>query len=276
MISLYFLLLVGLNKSRASPFIASPAFLYSFNRQSHRLVLNTHDVSKHHHVLSLSDNDVNNCIGDAGYFIQRASVKARSLDAQVLRGDSISADEYVAEQQSVGNEISKTDAIDQLMRDYDDNGNYVHNLPPHYEPETYFVAVYNGTKPDIIEASTKQKGLIGVVSAQLRRRSPLIAGPSSTKDDSTTVLPSVPIPCPHLYLANMKVDETMRRKGVGMALLSHAREYAKEWSEKMNEEEVPLALSVDNDNTGAIRLYEKFGFHYLEMNDIFRVMILRS
>jgi len=37
---------------------------------------------------------------------------------------------------------------------------------------------------------------------------------------------------------------------------------------------IPIILSVDNDNLPAIKLYEKFGFQYLETNDEFRVMIL--
>ena len=138
----------------------------------------------------------------------------------------------------------------------------------YYGPETYFTAIYNGTESDVIEACTRQNGVIGVASSQLRLRAHQIAEP--IEDDST-----IQIPCPHVYLANMKVDETMRRKGVGTALLSAAREHATEWSEKMNEE-VPLALSMDNENDGAIQLYEKFGFDYLETNDVFRVMVLQS
>ncbi|KAL7528080.1 hypothetical protein ACHAXR_003222, partial [Thalassiosira sp. AJA248-18] len=150
-----------------------------------------------------------------------------------------------------------------------------------YEPETYFVAVYNGTDGEgnsdhgLGAAFARQNEVVGVVSAQLRRRSPLIAGPSNGDDPSNSALPSVPIPCPHVYLANMRVDGNMRRKGVGMALLSSVREYANSWSKKMNEE-IPIVLSVDNDNSQAIGLYEKFGFDYLESNSVFCIMTLNG
>ena len=35
---------------------------------------------------------------------------------------------------------------------------------------------------------------------------------------------------------------------------------------------IPLVLSVDSDNIAALRLYEKFGFEYLEKNDVFCMM----
>ena len=35
---------------------------------------------------------------------------------------------------------------------------------------------------------------------------------------------------------------------------------------------LPIVLSVDTDNIAALRLYEKFGFEYLEQNDIFCMM----
>lgn len=41
------------------------------------------------------------------------------------------------------------------------------------------------------------------------------------------------------------------------------------------EERIPIVLSVDTDNIPAVRLYEKFGFEYLERNDVFCIMVLR-
>ena len=151
---------------------------------------------------------------------------------------------------------------------------------PQYEPEALFVATYNGTKHgdnaanrQLENAFARKNAIIGVVSAQLRRRSPLIAGPINAKDSSTAALPSVNLPSPHVYVANMRVDDRMQRKGVGMALLSSVMEYASSWSEQMNEK-IPIVLSVDNDNIGAIALYERVGFDYLEQNNVFRMMIL--
>ena len=195
--------------------------------------------------------------------------------------------------------ISEEEAIDILMENYDDDGNYRYTIPQ-YEPETYFVAVYNGTGTTGTAGNTAgnntatsdansvgkdeqreplfaiQYGIVGVVSAQLRHRAPLIAGPSS---DDATPLPSVSIPSPHVYVANMLVDDKMRRKGVGMALLSSVLQYTKSWSEKMNDDDdekipIPIVLSVDSDNVGAIKLYEQFGFDFLERNDVFCMMAL--
>ena len=38
---------------------------------------------------------------------------------------------------------------------------------------------------------------------------------------------------------------------------------------------IPIVLSVDTDNIPTVRLYEKFGFEYLERNDVFCMMVLR-
>ena len=212
------------------------------------------------------------------FFIETASTKARALDVKVFRGSTVSAKEYVLEQRQRGNEMTENEAIDALMKNYND-GEYIFN-PPHYEAEAYFVAVYNGATNNSIEenAFDRTNGVVGVVSAQLRRRSPLIAGPSSNDENEndsldSTALPSVPIPSPHIYVAYMRVDDKMRRRGVGIELLLAVKEYAKTWGEEMDEN-IPMVLSVDNDNVGAIRLYEMFGFEYLEKNDVFRVMIM--
>ena len=163
---------------------------------------------------------------------------------------------------------------------------------PRYEPETYFVAVYNGTtgtgtagntatldsegKDEQRETVAIQREIVGVVSAQLRHRAPLIAGPSS---DDATPLPSVSIPSPHVYVANMLVHDKMRRKGVGMALLSSVLQYTKSWNKKIMDDDdekipIPIVLSVDSDNVGAIKLYEQFGFDFLERNTVFCIMAL--
>ena len=86
--------------------------------------------------------------------------------------------------------------------------------------------------------------------------------------------PSVPLPTPHVYIANMKVDTKMQRRGIAMSLLCAVTEYTKSWCEEINENDIPMVLSVDNDNLPAINLYEKYGFTYLEQNDVFRMMIM--
>ena len=90
-----------------------------------------------------------------------------------------------------------------------------------------------------------------------------------------------------MYVANLKVDEGMRRRGVAAALLSSVISWNEERDKNSHDDDdgttktktktkTPLVLSVDNDNAGAIRLYERFGFGYLERNDHYCVMILSS
>jgi len=171
--------------------------------------------------------------------------------------------------------------------DDDDGSSNIIQKSRLYEPEIYFVAIFNGTKIDgnpeakdnelgNDDASPRENHIMGAVSSQLRHRAPLIAGPSSSSEgDSSTseALPSVPLPTPHVYAANMLVDVKMRRRGVGTALLSSVMEYANSWSDRM-EEKIPIVLSVDHDNTGARAMYERAGFEYLEQNSVFCMMVL--
>jgi GNAT superfamily N-acetyltransferase len=158
------------------------------------------------------------------------------------------------------------------MNDYDEDGSFKYsNITLEHEPETYSVAISHGSingddaqEGELWNVSAERNQIIGVVSAQLRRRSPLIASSSNE-----VALPSVPLPSPHVWVANMRVDDKMQRKGVGMALLSSVRDDAKHWIS----EKIPLVLSVDYDNVGARSLYEKVGFEYLERNNVFCIMI---
>ena len=84
---------------------------------------------------------------------------------------------------------------------------------------------------------------------------------------------SVMLPSPHVFVANMLVETIMRRKGVASDLLDAIRKYATDWSEHIGEK-VPLVLNVDNDNGGAIRLYEKAGFQYIGKKDDSGTMVL--
>jgi ribosomal protein S18 acetylase RimI-like enzyme len=217
-----------------------------------------------------------NGIETTDYVIEKVCTKARALDVKVFRGFSISAAEYILEQRCIGNEVSQTMAIDYLMKNYNENGQYMmenSDLLLQYEREDYFIAIYNGTDAVCGLSMARQNGLAGLVSAQLRRQPPLIVGPSQDGTPSILVLPSsVPIPSSHLYVANMRVGDNMQRRGIGMALLSCIRDYVN----TLGEENIPLVLSVDNDNIGAIRLYEKFGFEYLERNSDWGTMILIS
>lgn len=169
-----------------------------------------------------------------------------------------------------------TEAIDYLMKNYDDDGNYIMKssggksntndedyTTTYYVADTYFVAIYNGT--DMEAAFHRQNGIVGVVSAHPRC--------TSTLQLPVSRLPSTH---DHVYVANLRVHDKMQRLGVGKALMS----LVIAWNQQMHEEAtMPLVLSVDNDNTAAIRLYKKLGFVDLntqEMNtDDFRAMILQ-
>jgi ribosomal protein S18 acetylase RimI-like enzyme len=217
--------------------------------------------------------DTDNVIATKDYFIEKVSTKARALDIKVFRGFSMSATEYILEQQNIGNEISETMAIDHLMKNYNEHGQYImkNNELLLYEREDYFIALYNGTDTVCGLSMARQNGLAGLVSAQLRRQAPPIVGPSQDGTPSILVLSSsIPIPSSHLYVANMRVVDNMQRRGIGMALLSSIRDYVN----TLGEENIPLVLSVDSDNVNAIRLYENFGFEYLERNSDWGTMIL--
>jgi ribosomal protein S18 acetylase RimI-like enzyme len=229
------------------------------------------------------------------YHVGMVECRSRALDVRVFRGFSITALEYIADldrNRDGHNPImTEEEAIDRLMRDHDVNGKYVmkvigdasgidddDGIGRYHVPETYFVAIYDGNDRILNESLRRQNGIIGVVSAQPRRH--------SGSDDPH-------LPREHVYVANMKVDERMRRRGVGTALLTSVISWNNDKNDDSNEEmrsgggsmndgaetttiAPPLVLSVDNDNEGAIRLYERLGFDCLERNEHFCVMILRA
>ena len=200
---------------------------------------------------------------NVNYSIIQVSNKARALDVKVFRGFSVSAREHIVDQwRNNGKEVSEIQAIDFLMKNYDNNGNYIMaSGMKSYEPETFFAAMYNGEEREKLECFSRQNGIIGVVSAQLRRRTPLTDDPSELTAT------------PHLYVANMRVHDNMQRQGVGKALLSSVIAYANSLNEQIDET-ISLVLSVENDNLGAIQLYEQLGFEYIEKNKFFGLMLL--
>ncbi|KAK1733217.1 hypothetical protein QTG54_016074 [Skeletonema marinoi] len=240
-----------------------------------------------------------------------------------------------------------------------------------YDSEVYFVAVQHDNDNDNIStnndnillqsaitnsdcaslndlpSTNNDVAIMGIVAIQLRHKSPLIAGPSTTatitnnnsnpsgddncipRGDGNTDLPAVALPTPQFYILTVQVDEQFRQRGIGLSLLHAVVEYCKGYSEQLshrvglqqhhdvdgdddsigesknenlllqklrqrqqnrrnkrsnrqnnkatttNEERIPIVLSVDTDNIPAVRLYEKFGFEYLERNEVFCMMVLR-
>jgi ribosomal protein S18 acetylase RimI-like enzyme len=229
--------------------------------------------------VSFSSTTVENG-SDNDYYIQQATSKAMALDIKVFRGFApITAQEYVNEQRRIfGYDISITEAIDYLMKNYDDDGNYIMKnvgnmsntndmdvVVDSYVPETYFVAIYNGT--EMVTVFQRQHGIIGVISAHPRCTSTLLLLPVG-------ILPSTHND--YVYVANLRVHDKMQRLGVGKALMLSVIA----WNQQMHDEDarMPLVLSVDNDNTAAIRLYKKLGFTDINLEnnaDDFCTMMLQ-
>ena len=216
------------------------------------------------------------------WVIEEVTTRRRALDVLVFQGSSATADEC-ASMQSSGKAVPSTDdVIDVLTDGFDDRGRFTGGGTPfYYEPQVYFVAIISEGERDA--SLERQHGVIGAVSAQLRRRSPLIAGGGTGAEETGGAagagagrpLPSVPMPTPHVYVADMLVHATERRRGVGGALLRAVSGYTRDWEDEMDER-VLMVLSVDSDNGAARSLYEQFGFDYLEENDIFCAMVLED
>ncbi len=225
---------------------------------------------------SYSDADT---INKRDYYIEKVTTKARALDVRVFRGFSMSAAEYVLNQQQSGTEMSESMAINLLMKDYNDHGHYIvketiikNNIPQIIiEPAHYFVAISNVTDMSSCDLDiARHNGLVAVVSAQLRHHSPLMMTSPCSNNDGIHHALDVSIPLSHMYIANMRVGDNMQRRGIGMSLLSSIKDYANALGKESN---IPLVLSVDNDNLNAIQLYEKFGFQFLERDSDFGTMI---
>jgi ribosomal protein S18 acetylase RimI-like enzyme len=229
---------------------------------------------------STSYSDADNTNNRRDFYIEKVTTKARALDVRVFRGFSMSAAEYVLDQQQSGTEMSESMAINLLMKDYNDQGHYVvkdtiiknKNKPQIIiEPAHYFVAISNVTDMSSCDLDiARHNGLVAVVSAQLRHHSPLMMTSPCSNDDGIHHALDVSIPLSHLYIANMRVGDSMQRRGIGMSLLSSIKDYANALGKENN---IPLVLSVDNNNLNAIQLYEKFGFQFLERNSDFGTMI---
>mmetsp|Transcript_11305 Transcript_11305/g.16609 ORF Transcript_11305/g.16609 Transcript_11305/m.16609 type:complete len:292 (+) Transcript_11305:61-936(+) len=101
----------------------------------------------------------------------------------------------------------------------------------------------------IAEKTTKFEpcgGIMACVDGQLRN--------SRDSPKGVQTVDGFPI---HFHLKNMLVYESMRRQGVGVLLMDAFEKYAREETDAEL-----LTLEVEEDNTGAIRLYEKAGFTF--------------
>ncbi|KAL7458305.1 hypothetical protein ACHAWC_010988 [Mediolabrus comicus] len=174
---------------------------------------------------STSYSDADNTINRRDFYIEKVTTKARALDVRVFRGFSMSAAEYVLNQQHSGTEISESMAINLLMKDYNDQGHYIvkdtiiKNKIPQIiiEPAHYFVAISNVTDMSSCDLDiARHNGLVAVVSAQLRHHSPLMMTSPCSNDDDIHHALDVSIPLSHMYIANMRVGEAWYRRGIGV------------------------------------------------------------
>lgn len=209
--------------------------------------------------------------GSSKHFrIEQVVTKKRALDVKIFRQFSVTPVEYIQQKNEgfIDGEqilISEEEAIDLLMQGYDDQGNYIHISSENLE--VYFVAVHNGCEEskegDTLCDYSRQNGVIGVVRAQIVNQ-----GSSATLNGCNNASAKEDMP-PHVYLSNLSVDGTQRRQGVGTALLSAVSSYT-----KLQEGVNLVILSVDSDNIGAIRMYEKHGYKFLDQDDITATMFL--
>lgn len=191
---------------------------------------------------------------------ERISSRTRILDLYVFRGFSISANEYILQQQGQNSEdtkeqhhiLSHEDAVLHLTSTFDAEGRdrkleeYAKNSGRAFDHVVNFVAiveqddnVYESSLNSIID---RTNGVIASISAQIKRQ-------SSISDDMLL---------PHVSLKNLNVHTNFRRQGIASALVQMVKEYTKEANISS------IVLEVDPSNYGAIRLYEKEGFEELD------------
>eukprot|EP00551_Chaetoceros_affinis_P003011 CAMPEP_0203660880 /NCGR_PEP_ID=MMETSP0088-20131115/58269_1 /ASSEMBLY_ACC=CAM_ASM_001087 /TAXON_ID=426623 /ORGANISM="Chaetoceros affinis, Strain CCMP159" /LENGTH=252 /DNA_ID=CAMNT_0050523415 /DNA_START=1 /DNA_END=759 /DNA_ORIENTATION=+ len=184
--------------------------------------------------------------------IERVSSRNRVLDVQVFRGFSISASEFIHKQRSELNvTISEKDAISQLTPSYDDDGKELDSIG---DPVTQFTALAcHRTDNRFSSQEEYTRGVvIGAVDAKIRRSPsslPSLGDPGILVDE---------LLWPHVSLKNLSVDKDFRRMGVASALVRAVKVFAIE--EKMT----AVILEVEHANTGAVNLYEKEGFVFVD------------
>jgi ribosomal protein S18 acetylase RimI-like enzyme len=215
--------------------------------------------------------------------VERVSTKKRSLDVKVYRGLQMSPKEYISKRikEENGNSVfymTEEEAIDLLMKGYDKHGDLINHVSPNDRP-VYFSAVYepNVQQDDksideireLERMFSRQNGVMGIVSAQVKNRGNgnlKVIPPKNIHDllDPSN-LPS------HVYLANMSVDDAMRRRGVGTQLLESVTNFCR----ALDDVQI-IVLSVYKNNIGAVRLYESHGFKFFEENEDFGSMFLEA
>ena len=187
--------------------------------------------------------------------VEKVASKQRALDVKVFRQFSIPVEQYIVDYHEKNNVLlTESEALDRLMPGFNENGEYLKHVGPD-EREVQFAAIYDEHNPILKERYSITNGVMGVVCAQIRCRNNSFDLMRTKNVSSSRVLP------PHVYLANLRVDEMMRRKGIGTSLMKAIEEYAS--SNNIN----TIILSVDPDNHGAIQMYQRHGFVHVQENE---------
>ncbi len=209
--------------------------------------------------------------------IERVSNRSRALDVKVFRGFSIPASEYIQKQLIEHNQVmTEQECIHILTSSYDDYGQDMSILG---EPLVQFVAVvsYNQTitgdgiflsrntstlSPSSI-AHERTNGVVGVINAQIKRNVGSVDATIKNKYNNNN-----DIPWPHVSLKNLNVQTDFRLQGLASTLVNEVKQYAEK--EAIN----AIVLEVECDNYGAVHLYLKEGFKFVQnVSDFGGIMV---
>ncbi len=202
--------------------------------------------------------------------LQHHFTKEQQTRGEIAGQSDCTNDSFAANSGSYSIESSPTSILERVLNctaDIDDTSTT--SMSQYYEPEVFFVAVPNTTEishdddNNILLQSTISNDMdttiMGIITIQLRNRSPLIAGPSSsstqisstnsnnseTRSDndpsnssiSSSDLPAVPLPTPHFYICNVQVEQQFRQQGIGTSLLHSIVEYCKGYHYRVGEKQ---------------------------------------
>ena len=200
------------------------------------------------------------------YVVKEVRTKQRALDVRVFRQFTCSVPQFLMEQsekQTGVASMNEKEALDHLMKGYDEQGKWINHVSVHEPPVQYFAF------------SSSSDVVVGAVDAQIRNLSSLTRIPRNfgnevTKDDIQEYecfekAENLP---PHIYLSNMKVACEKKRRGIGSKLLDAVNDYV-----QVSHGVECIILNVYNDNVGARAMYEKYGFEYLHENIEYSTMI---
>ena len=230
----------------------------------------------------------NDKIAAPSFSIERVSTLSRALDVSVFRGWSMTAEEWIEkrrnEQQRMGQQplpdsrtsmiCTHDEAMRELMIGYDESG--VNQLTFGTERPVTFCAIGHGSEGGI-GTTEDDKGwmirtnfAVGSVDCQVKTKQDKFSmrffeikltggedsdgsAPDWEEGNSCEHL----IPFPHVCLKNLRVDERMRGRGVGLALVRAVKAYALEMG-------VPaIVLDVEPSNVSAVNLYRREGFEFV-------------